>query len=207
MFPVANSQSQVKIPFSAGIMSALEHKSVQGLYKPRHAYSDLTLEELRRHYVTGSCGVLATVIHQLTGWPVYQIATHSYPHSILPRRVGADLFGDPQKPVLVKGGWRTGGIHAFVKNPNTGRFIDAYGAHQSWRQITKTYRRSSLFYGEKVGVRKSKKVDCFRHMPIEYYTLCLLDHIDRMLPEFSPLVAQWRDQEGIPQPGKLALAA
>lgn len=135
-------------------------------------------EELVRRYTQGQCGVLATCLHQLLGWPVYGIYGYSKGYV----SEGWPELGIPPRSFPPQ--WCLNApAHVIVRNPRTELYTDATGAELTWHEVTRPYRMNP--HPMRVRIRPMERVDYFLRSP-EAYSVCLLDHIPRLFPGLVP---------------------
>ena len=130
---------------------------------------ELDREELIWHYTHGRCGVLAQVLNQQLGWPLWGIF--------------GGLWSDPGTP-----------CHVFVQNPATKLFADAFGAEKSEDNLIRPYKN---LLG-KVYIQALPGNSYFQRDPSEY-VICLQEHVERLLPGLLPTTTGRLDRFGATQ--------
>lgn len=163
----------------------------------RAYYAGLSDQELAYSYTHGLCGVLATVVHQLTGWPVCGVYLHHWAWSQKALIVDGVCYGAAK---TYPEAWDRQPLHVVVRQPDGRRYCDGWGAAQSRDAVASHYRdlghRTRTAYSEHVRVRRTPAIDLFRGKP-EDYALCLVEHVPRLIPELSEVAQRYAQQLGL----------
>ena len=114
------------------LRTCLTDHSSEGYRQRRSIWARLPRETLNTFYTQGFCGVMATVLHQVTGWPIYGVGEQ------------ADLA-------------RCTFYHVFVRQPD-GRYRDVRGPDQSEADMLRAWShpaaiRCSSLLGPPTGCR------------------------------------------------------
>lgn len=138
------------------LRTCLTDHSSEGYRQRRSIWARLPRETLNAFYTQGFCGVMATVLHQVTGWPIYGVGEN------------ADLA-------------RCTFYHVFVRQPD-GRYRDVRGPDQSEADMLRAWSRPGhdpMF----LAPWTADRLPFARHP--EVYRLCRDVDLPRLFPDLQ----------------------